>query len=260
MVVPETTSYPSFDGLEIPALLYRPNKNNGAGVLWVHGGPNDQNTYIWDIFTQYLTAKGYTVLMPNYRGSTGYGIQFERSNYHDWGGGDMQDCLFGGTFLANQPGVRPGRIAIMGSSHGGYLTNCCLARDPQYRFACGISKFGDSNLLSSWAQCSRLLRLYTQIYLGHPSGYLPTYQRGSPVYDVVNVKKPLLILHGLLDDIVPPEASEEWVQALRQAGKTYEYKTYANEPHGFLHRKNALDAWARIERFLDWYLMPNGAE
>lgn len=259
MVIPETTSYPSFDGLEIPAMLYRPHKPNGAGLVWVHGGPNDQAVYFWDAFTQYLVAKGYTVLMPNYRDSTGYGVEFERANYNDWGGGDAQDCLHGGTFLANQPGIRPGRIAIMGSSHGGYLTNCCLARDPQYRFACGISKFGDANIQTSWAQCSRRLRLYTEIYLGHPAKNLAVYQRGSPIYDVGNVHKPLLILHGLLDDIVPPEASEEWVRALRQVGKTFEYKTYAIEAHGFLHHNNKVDAWERIERFLDWYLMPGGA-
>jgi dipeptidyl aminopeptidase/acylaminoacyl peptidase len=70
------------------------------------------------------------------------------------------------------------------------------------------------------------------------------------------VQKPVLILHGLEDDIVPPEASEEWVEALRRAGKTFEYKTYPGEPHGFLKRANLLDVWSRVERFLDWYLLP----
>jgi dipeptidyl aminopeptidase/acylaminoacyl peptidase len=85
------------------------------------------------------------------------------------------------------------------------------------------------------------------------------YLDGSPIYQVENVQKPVLILHGLLDDVVPPQASEEWVEALRRAGKTFEYKTYADEPHGFLHRKNQLDAYGRIERFLDWYLLPGGS-
>jgi dipeptidyl aminopeptidase/acylaminoacyl peptidase len=258
MVVPEATSYPGYDGIQIPAMLYRPLKANGAGVLWVHGGPNAQNLYDWDIFTQYLVAKGYTLLLPDYRGSTGYGIEFERLNYFDWGGGDVQDCLLGGTFLLSQPGVLADRTAIAGSSYGGYLTNCCLAFDPDYRFACGISKFGDANTLSSWAQCSRRLRLYTEIYLGKPSQNLAIYQRSSPIHAAANVRKPVLLLHGLRDDIVPPEASEEWARALRQAGKTFEYKTYAVEPHGFLHRENILDAWGRIDRFLDWYLMPDG--
>jgi dipeptidyl aminopeptidase/acylaminoacyl peptidase len=110
-------------------------------------------------------------------------------------------------------------------------------------------------LYSSWAQCNRDLRLYTEIFLGHPSRSREAYRAGSPIYEVANVQKPALILHGLLDDVVPPEASEEWVHALRREGKTFEYKTYAGEPHGFLMRKTQLDAYARIERFLDWYLM-----
>jgi dipeptidyl aminopeptidase/acylaminoacyl peptidase len=77
---------------------------------------------------------------------------------------------------------------------------------------------------------------------------------GSPLHQVENIKKPVLIMHGLLDDIVPPEASEEWVEALKKHGKQFEYKTYAGEPHGFLQRKNYSDALERIERFLDWHL------
>jgi dipeptidyl aminopeptidase/acylaminoacyl peptidase len=135
------------------------------------------------------------------------------------------------------------------------MTACSLSRDPDYLFACGVSKYGDANLYSSWAQCNRDLRLYTEIFLGHPGDNRDVYKAGSPIHEVENVRKPVLVLHGLLDDVVPPESSEEWVQALKAAGKTYEYKTYADEPHGFLMRKTQLDAWVRIERFLDWYLM-----
>ncbi len=239
-----------------PALLYRPERSNRAGILYLHGGPNDQVGYQWDIFKQYLAAAGYTILCPNYRGSTGYGLAYERANYLDWGGGDLQDCLAAADFLTRQPGVDAKRLGCWGPSYGGYLTNCALARDPHYRFACGVSVFGDADIKTSWAQCSQRLRLYTEIYLGNPAEQPQVYQAGSPVHQVGNVKAPLLLLHGLLDDIVPPEASEEWAQALRQAGKTFEYKTYADEPHGFLHPRNRLDAWQRIERFFNWYLMP----
>jgi len=256
LVVPEQVIYTSSEGLEIPAFLYRPTKPNGAAVLYPHGGPSSQYIYEWDIFAQYLVAKGYTYLAPNYRGSTGYGRDYERLNYDSWGIGDTQDCLFGARFLQGLPGIDTDRIAICGGSYGGYMTNCCLARDPEYLYACGVSKYGDANVISSWAQCSRTLRLYTEIFLGHPARSTHIYLAGSPIHQVENVRKPMLILHGLLDDIVPPEASEEWVEALRRAGKTFEYKTYANEPHGFLRRENLFDAWERIERFLDWYLLP----
>jgi dipeptidyl aminopeptidase/acylaminoacyl peptidase len=255
LVKPECIAYKSADGLEIPAFLYKPKRPNHAGILHPHGGPSSLYAAEWDVLAQYLVAKGYTFLAPNYRGSTGYGVQFEHANYNDWGKGDTQDCLHGAKFLHTIPGIDPARLAVFGGSYGGYLTVCSLSRDPEYLFACGIAKYGDSNLVSSWAQCSRELRLYTEIFLGHPARNRQVYLDGSPVRDVANVRKPVLILHGLLDDVVPPEASEEWVEALRTHGKTFEYKTYSDEPHGFLRRDNQLDVYERIERFLDWYLL-----
>ncbi|MGE5050937.1 MAG: alpha/beta hydrolase family protein, partial [Bacillota bacterium] len=227
--------------MTIPAFLYKPVQPNKAGVVYVHGGPTGQSMLEWDLIVQYLVAKGYTVLAPNYRGSTGYGVEFEHKNFNDWGGGDTQDCIHGAKFL-REVGVDAARIAIMGGSYGGYMTICSLSRDPDYHFACGITKFGDSNLYSSWAQCSRELRLYTEIFLGHPRQTSVVYNAGSPIHQIENVKKPVLILHGLLDDIVPPESSEEWVEALKRHNKVFEYKTYAGEPHGFLQRKNFADA------------------
>ncbi len=260
LVMPEIISYRSYDGLEIPAFLYRPRKSNGAAILYPHGGPKDQYAFFWDDIAQYFTAKGYTYLAPNYRGSTGYGKQFERANYENWGIGDTQDCLYGAKFLCcfkhGFTEIRPGSIGIAGGSYGGYMAICALARDPEYLFACGISKYGDSNLVSSWAQCEKRLRYYTEIFLGHPSANIEVYLRGSPIAEVKNVQKPMLILHGLLDTIVPPEASEEWVEALKRHDKVFEYKTYADEPHGFLRRENLQDVYERMERFLDWYLLP----
>jgi dipeptidyl aminopeptidase/acylaminoacyl peptidase len=256
LVLPEHARYASFDGLEITAFLYRPARPNGAAIVYPHGGPSSQYTFEWDILAQYLVAKGYTYLAPNYRGSTGYGVEFEHANYFDWGGGDTQDNLYAARHLHTIPGVDPAKIGIFGASYGGYMVASCLARDPDYLFACGVSKYGDARLRTSWAQCNRALRQYTEMMLGHPAQNTKVYRDGSPIYQAPNIQKPVLVLHGLLDDVVPPQASEEWVEALRRAGKTFEYKTYAGEPHGFLKRQNQLDAHRRIERFLDWYLMP----
>jgi dipeptidyl aminopeptidase/acylaminoacyl peptidase len=91
LVAPESISYASFDGLEIPAFLFRPEKPNGAVVVYPHGGPSSLYDLSWDILAQYFVARGYTWIAPNYRGSTGYGYEFEHLNYGDWGGGDTQD-------------------------------------------------------------------------------------------------------------------------------------------------------------------------
>jgi len=256
LVMPEIVSYKSYDGLEIPAFLFRPEKSNGAAIVYPHGGPTGQYGYEWDELAQYFTAKGYTYLAPNYRGSTGYGKTFERANFNDWGVGDTQDCLHAAKFLRSFKEIRQDAIGIGGGSYGGYMSICCLSRDPEYLYACGVSKYGDSNLVSSWAQCEKRLRLYTEIFLGHPAANAAIYQKGSPITDVKNVQKPMLVLHGLLDAIVPPEASEEWVEALKRHDKVFEYKTYDDEPHGFLRRENLSDAYERMETFFDWYLLP----
>jgi dipeptidyl aminopeptidase/acylaminoacyl peptidase len=256
LATPERISYPSFDKMEIPAFLYRPARPNGAAILFPHGGPTAQYMFEWDILAQYFVAKGYTYLCPNYRGGTGYGAEFEHANYFAWGSGDTHDCLYGARYLQQMAGVDPQRIAIYGSSYGGYLVACCLSRDSDYLFACGISKSGDANPLTTWAQCSRELRLYAQMPLGHPAKHREVYLDSSPIFQVQNVQKPVLILHGLEDEVVPPEAAEEWVEALRRAGKTFEYKTYAGVAHGFFKRAHQLDIYERIERFLDWYLLP----
>lgn len=256
LVMPEPVSYRSYDGLEIPALLYRPGLSNSAAILYPHGGPTAQYGYHWDLWAQYFIAKGYTYLAPNFRGSTGYGVAYEHANYDDWGGGDTQDCLHGARFLRDLPGIDPGRVGIMGGSYGGYMVACCLSRDPDYLFACGVSRYGDANLFSSWAQCERSTRLYTEMQIGHPALKPAIYQAGSAIHQVDNIHRPVLILHGLLDDIVPPQASEEWAEALQRAGKTFEYKSYATEPHGFLYRANVIDVLARTAQFLDWYLWP----
>jgi dipeptidyl aminopeptidase/acylaminoacyl peptidase len=256
LVMPEEVLYKSYDGLEIAGLLYKPKPSNGAALVHPHGGPTEQFGYTWEILIQYLIAKGYTVLCPNYRGSTGYGLSFEHANYNNWGIGDVQDCLHGAKFLAGLPNINAKMLGIYGSSYGGYLSVACLARDPEYLFSCGISQYGDASLVSSWAQCDRNTRLYTEMQIGHPTANWDVFIGGSSIHQVEHIRKPLLLLHGLEDEVVTPQSSEELAEALRRHNKTFEYKTYADEPHGFQKNATILDAYTRLERFLDWYLLP----
>ncbi len=255
MVKPEQVTYTSFDGLPIPALLIRPKKSNGAAIMYAHGGPTAQNLLEVELLWQYFVAKGYTWIAPDFRGSTGYGLDFERANHGLWGVDDTKDCLAGADYLVSQHGIDPERIAIFGPSYGSYLAVCALADDPRYRFACGVAKYGDCNILTSWAQTFQPGREYLEAMMGHPSEHREGYRAGSPVWRVENIQRPLLIVHGLLDENVHPLQSEELVEALSREGKTFEYKTYADEGHGILRRKNLIDFNTRLECFLDWYLL-----
>jgi dipeptidyl aminopeptidase/acylaminoacyl peptidase len=255
LIIPEEILYTSHDGLEIPAFLYRPKEPNGAAIIYPHGGPTTQYLLEWDIWAQYMIAKGYTWLAPNFRGSTGYGFSFERANHYTWGVDDTEDCLAGADYLSTLDWIDSSRIAIYGASYGSYLVVCALAFDPKYRFECGIAKYGDCNILSSWAQSDRSVREDMERMMGHPSDDPDAYRSGSPVRHVDKIKRPLLIVHGLLDKIVHPLQSEELVEALKREGKTFEYKTYPDEGHGLLRRKNQIDFYQHMERFCDWYLI-----
>ncbi|HLC04346.1 MAG TPA: S9 family peptidase [Anaerolineales bacterium] len=255
LVKPELVAYRSFDDLEIPSVLYRPRIPNGAAIVYPHGGPTSQYLLEWDIWAQYMVAKGYTWFAPNFRGSTGFGKAFERANYTSWGVDDTRDILAAADYLAALDGIDPNRLAVYGASYGSYLVMSALASDPKHRFACGVAKYGDCNILTSWAQGDRESRVELERMMGHPADSRDRYWVGSPVKQVANIDRPLMIFHGLLDPIVHPLQSEELVEALKNEGKTYEYKTYSDEGHGLLRRKNQLDFYANMERFIDWYLL-----
>ena len=254
-VVPEQVGYKSFDGVEIPSYIYYPNNPNGAALVNPHGGPTAQYALEWDIWAQYMTAKGYTVLAPNFRGSTGYGVEFERLNYNVWGVDDTRDCLAGADFLTTLEGIDSQRIGILGASYGGYLAICSLAFDPGYRYRCGVVKYGDCNLLTSWALCDRSGQEDLYRMMGNPSDQRAAYKKGSPIWKVKDIQVPVLIFHGLKDPYVPAHQSEELVEALLKEDKTFEYRTYPDEGHGIFRHNNLIDYYQRMERFLDWYLL-----
>jgi dipeptidyl aminopeptidase/acylaminoacyl peptidase len=254
-VKPERISFKSFDGLEIPAFLYRPSKPNGAAIVYPHGGPTSQYVLEWDSVAQYFVAKGYTWLSLNFRGSTGYGRDFERANHHVWGVADTKDCLAAADYLASQKWIDAARLGIFGASYGSYMAVCALTYDDKKRFALGVAKYGDCNILSSWAQGDQVGREDLERMMLHPSKNRQAYKEGSPIWRAAEIEKPLFIAHGLLDDRVHPLQAEELVEGLKRHDKTFEYVTYADEGHGFLRRATKLDFYKRLERFFDWYLL-----
>ena len=254
-VVPEEVSYESFDGLEIPAFLFRPRDASAErpvpAIVNPHGGPTSFYGDEWDGHVQYFVDLGYAWLAPNFRGSTGYGRQYERANHGVWGVADTKDCLAAADFLRSLDWIDGERLGIFGASYGSYLALLSVTDDPEHRFRCAVSKYGDCNIESSWEQGDRAGVLDLERMMGDPNAASDAYRAGSPVHRLENVRVPILVAHGERDLRVNPKQSEELVAGLRRLGKTYEYVTYPTEAHGFLRAGPQVDFYRRLERFLD---------
>jgi len=255
----EDITYESFDGLEIPGFLLRPAGASAddpvPAVVYPHGGPTDYYGDDWDGHAQYFVDKGYAWLAINFRGSTGYGREFERMNHGGWGVGDTKDCLAAADYLRTLDWVDGDRLGIFGASYGSYMALLAVTDDPEHRFRCAVPKYGDCDITTSWAQGDREGVQDLERMMGTPAQAREAYIAGSAYHRLENIEVPLLIAHGERDERVSPKQSEQLVERLRELGKTFEYVTYPTEAHGFLRTGPQLDFYRRLERFLDWNLM-----
>lgn len=259
LVTPKVVHYLSGDGTTVTGFLYRPTRASAANrrpaIVYPHGGPADSWALLWSLRLQWLVAKGYAVLAPDYRGSTGHGLEFQRALYGAWGRVDTEDVLAAADYLASLDWVDGSRLGIFGTSYGAYLAVLSLARDPQHRYRCAAAVYGDSDIRRSWATGDRTGREDLERQMGHPSPNAEAYRLGSPILDVGKIERPLLICHGLEDQRVHPRQSEELVEELRRHDKAFEYIVYRGEGHGILVPDNLRHFYGRLERFLDWHLM-----
>ena len=252
----ERVTYTAGDGLEIEGFLFQPEDVSEPvpAVVYPHGGPTSVYGDEWDGHAQYFVDKGFAWFAINFRGSTTYGLGFERENHDDWGVGDTADCIAAGEYLRTLDWIDGDRIAIFGASYGSYMALTALVH-PDNPFACAVAKYGDCNILTSWAQGDRPGSDDLERMMGHPSRNRSGYHAGSPIHDVERIEQPILIAHGEKDARVHLKQAEELVAELQRLGKRYEYVTYPAEGHGFLRRESQIDFYKRLERFLDWYLM-----
>jgi dipeptidyl aminopeptidase/acylaminoacyl peptidase len=259
-VVPEHVTYRSLDGMDVHGWLYRPPGASAdrpcAAVVQPHGGPTSLTGDEWDGVAQYFVDAGYAWFAINFRGSTTYGRDFERANHGVWGVADTGDCLAAHDHLTSLEWIDGSRVAIFGASYGSYMATHSVVDDPEHRFACAVAKYGDCDILTSWAQSDLVGRLDLERMMGHPRDHRDAYRAGSPIHRVEQIQVPILVAHGELDERVHPAQAVELVDALRRLGKQYEYVTYPTEGHGLLRTEAFLDFHRRLERFLDWHLMP----
>jgi dipeptidyl aminopeptidase/acylaminoacyl peptidase len=252
-------SYAARDGLTLHAYLTLPPKVEAAKlpvVVYPHGGPWARDVWGFDADAQWLANRGYAVLQPNFRGSTGYGKKFLNAADREWGG-KMQDDLTDGTrWLIDQGIADPDRICIMGGSYGGYATLMGLVKEPGL-YACGVDIVGVANLIT-WMETIPPywvpLRHVLHQRVGDPTKDAELLRARSPVFQVDKIQSPLLIAQGANDPRVPRAESIQIRDALKKAGKTVEYVEFADEGHGFARPENRLKFYGMAEAFLARYL------
>jgi dipeptidyl aminopeptidase/acylaminoacyl peptidase len=258
LVESEVVSFHSFDGLEIPCLLWRPHgtskANQAPALVWVHGGPGGRMVKGYKGRIQYLINHGYAVLGLNYRGSSGFGKEFFDADHRKHGREPLWDCVAAKEYLARLDYVDASRIGIFGASFGGYMVLAALAFHPE-EFAAGVNICGISNLVSlahTLPKYWNTKRFYEK--LGDPEKDEDLLRAISPFFHAHKIRKPLLMLQGATDPRCPREQSDEMVAAIRRSGGKVDYLLYQDEAHGFRKRKNAIHAYEAVLSFFDTHL------
>ncbi len=259
LVDAQVIRYPSFDGQEIPAILYKPHLPPGEkapALVWVHGGPGGQSRVGYSQLIQYLVNHGYVVLAVNNRGSSGYGKTFFMMDDQKHGEDDLADCVESKKFLTATGYVDPEKIGIIGGSYGGYMVLAAQAFRPG-EFAVGIDIFGVSNWLRTlksippWWEAFREA-LYKE--MGNPETDAERLRRISPLFHADQIQAPLLVLQGANDPRVLKVESDEIVEAVRKNGVPVEYIVFEDEGHGFAKKENRIKGYKAILDFCEKYL------
>jgi dipeptidyl aminopeptidase/acylaminoacyl peptidase len=260
MVEPYLVHDPSKDGRwTISALLYVPYnmQKNGqnAAIVYVHGGPSSQTVNSFNRFIQHIVNQGYMVIAPNYRGSTGYGKEFQQANLFDMGGGDLQDVISAAEWIKQTGFVDPKKIILMGGSYGGYLTMMGVTKAPD-EWAAGVPIVPFVNWFTEMENEDPVLRQSDLATMGDPVKNKALFEDRSPIFFVDKIKAPLFLLAGGNDPRCPKEETLQVVDAIKKHGGTVDYKIYENEGHGFARVENQIDAYKRVADFLKAHVPP----
>jgi dipeptidyl aminopeptidase/acylaminoacyl peptidase len=246
---PETVTYPGLDGTPIPALLFRPAQTPAPGLVVIHGGPDWHFENWWYPFWAHCASRGWAVLAPNYRGSTGYGREWQQASRFNFGGVDTDDCAAGAHYLVQQGLADPQRIAISGRSHGGFLTMSCLTRYPEL-WAAGSAVVPFLNWFSSHERSRGDLQDWNLENMGDPVADADRWRTASPYFFLDQVRAPVQFICGGHDPRCPAEDAIEARHRLLELGKPVELQMYPDEGHSFLKRENLLDSEQRRVDFL----------
>lgn len=257
-----TFSYAARDGLQVPSMLTLPPGSKGKKlpmVVMVHGGPYVRGSeWGWEADAQFLASRGYAVLSPEFRGSTGFGVKHFRAGWKQWGL-KMQDDIADAVKWAVDKGYAdPKRVCIMGGSYGGYAALMGLVKDPQL-FQCGVNYAGVTDIqlmyTGHWWYTSDLSdeakRYSMPDMVGDPVKDAEQFKATSPIEQAHRITRPLLLVYGGNDLRVPLIHGIRFRDAVSAVNKDVEWVEYPEEGHGWQKPKNRIDFWTRVERFLD---------
>src|SRR5215471_4393112 len=254
--------YKTFDGKTISDLLWVPFnlKRDGSNPALVlpHGGPTGQRVDYWSPEVQALVTHGYICIAPNPRGSTGYGLEFQKANFQDLGGGDLKDEIAAVDFLKATGYVDAKKIGITGGSYGGFMTLMAIGKTPDV-WAAAVELYGIINWSTMLKSSDPSLNEYLKALLGDPEKNQKIYEADSPITYIRNEKAPLLVLQGDNDPRVPKEEAQQVVEILKKEGRVVDAHYYANEGHGFVKRENQIDSIRRTIAWFDKYMMGKSA-
>jgi len=260
LVDAEVVRFKSFDGLQIPAIFYKP-KNAAAGnkvpaLVWVHGGPGGQSVAGYSQSIQYFVNHGYAILAVNNRGSDGYGKSFYKMDNRNHGDKDLKDCVWGKKWLAQQSYIDPAKIGIYGGSYGGFMSLAGIIQYPN-EFKVGVDLFGVTN----WLRTLQSIPPYWESFrkalydeMGDPATDSARLRSISPLFNTDKIKTPLLVLQGSNDPRVLQVESDEIVAGAKKNGTPVEYVLFPDEGHGFRKKENQMKAAKVTLEFLDKHL------
>ncbi len=245
---------PSFDGLKIPTIVYLPHKLRRTAklptIVTLHGGPANSSTIGWSPFFAFLVSRGFAVVAPNVRGSSGFGKAFEKADNGAKRMDAVRDLRAVAKWIRKQRWADRNRLAVHGVSYGGYMTFMALGHQPTL-WSAGVSVAGISNLSTFVKRTSGPNRSFVIAEFGDPSRHSTQLKRFSPVTVANQFRAPLLLWQGENDPIVPRIESDQLVRALRKHKLPVEYMLVPKEGHGPTRRTNALSLVGRTVRFLE---------
>ncbi len=256
LVAPERVVIESFDGERIPLFVFRPRdpRPDGRVVVKVHGGPESQAVLLFDPVVQGLTAAGYAVIVPNVRGSTGYGKRYASLDDTTRRLDSVRDLAAIHAWIAGS-GLGADKAALWGASYGGYMVLAGLAFQPDL-WAAGVDIVGVANFVTFLENTSDYRRAHREREYGSLEHDREFLIAASPITHADAIRAPLFVIHGRNDPRVPVSEAEQLVAKLRQRAVRCELLIYEDEGHGLVKLKNMLDAYPKAIGFLDDVLGP----